>query len=244
MIKAAEKKEQVLEELRREILSLQGLRMPLQYELQDMGLGAINQAFPNHAFPVAATHEFISNTPQSGAASCGFIAGLLHVLMHKGACLWVSTRGHLFAPALAFFGIAPHQVIFVDVKTDAEAFWLIEEGLKCEALAAVVGEIRDWGFTESRRLQLAVEHSRVTGLIHRYGGITTNVACVSRWQVTPATSAAPVMVPGVGLTTWNVELLKIKNGKPGKWQIQWHPNGFNIITQQHSIRQLAARKAG
>ena len=35
--------------------------------------------------------------------------------------------------------------------------WVIEEALKCEGLAAVIGEIKELSFTQSRRLQLAVE---------------------------------------------------------------------------------------
>jgi len=243
MIKPAQK-ENVLEQLRSEILALQGLRVPLEQELRDTGLGVINKSFPNQTFPIAATHEFISDTAQNGAASSGFIAALLRVTMCKGACLWVSTRGTIFPPALVEFGVTPDQVIFVDVKTTKEALWIIEEGLKCESLAAVVGEVPELGFTESRRLQLAVEQSRVTGFIHRYANMTTNVACVSRWRITPAASEAEPMAPGVGFTSWIVELLKIRNGKPGKWHVQWNPDGFKVIQQQPAIRQLPVRKTG
>lgn len=40
---------------------------------------------------------------------------------------------------------------------------VMEEALKCGGLAAVVGEVQDISFTASRRLQLAVEQSGVTG---------------------------------------------------------------------------------
>ncbi len=244
MILPAVRKENVLEQLRREILALQGLRVPMENELRETGLGVINQSFPNQTFPVAATHEFISDTAQNGAASSGFIAALLSVLMCKGSCLWVSTRCRIFPPALQAFGVSPDQVVFIDAKTNRDALWIIEEGLKCETLGAVVGEVQELGFTESRRLQLAVEASRTTGFIHRYGGAPTNVACVSRWQIRSSISQGDSLIPGIGFPSWEVELLKIRNGKPGRWLVEWNPGGFHVIQQTERIEHLPARKTG
>lgn len=244
MGQATEIQENVVERLRREILAIQGLRVPLDNELRDIGLGMINNSFPNQTFPVAATHEFISNNAQNGAASSGFIAALLRILMGKGSCLWVSTRCRIFPPALKAFGISPDQVIFIDARTSKDALWIIEEGLKCQTLAAVVGEVQELGFTESRRLQLAVETSRVTGLIHRYGSLPTNVTCVSRWRIAPVASIGEPTIPGVGFPGWDVELLKIRNGKPGRWQVAWNPDGFKVVQQPKAIEHLPARKTG
>ena len=62
----------------------------------------------------------------------------------------------------------------------------MEEALKCDGIAAVVGEIQELSFTVSRRLQLAVEQSRVTGFILRNNPRNLNTtACVTRWKITP-----------------------------------------------------------
>lgn len=234
-----------LRQLQQEILAMQGLQQPLENECCDMGLGIISHSFPNQVFPVAATHEFISDSYQTRAASSGFMAALVGVLMRKGSCLWVSTQRRIFPPALQAFGICPDQVIFVDAHSDKEALWIMEEGLKCESLSAVVGEIGELGFTESRRLQLAVEQSRVTGLIHRYNAqLVSNLACVSRWRVRPAPSVIEAGAPGVGFPGWQVELLKIRNGRPGSWQVAWYPNGFKVAQQSPAIQYLPARKTG
>lgn len=45
--------------------------------------------------------------------------------------------------------------------------WTIEEALKCDALSALVGKVRELNLPESRRIQLAVEESKMTGLLHR-----------------------------------------------------------------------------
>jgi len=108
----------------------------------------------------------------------------------------------------------------------------MEEALKCEGLGAVVGEMQEIGFTASRRLQLAVEQSRVTGFILRHQPRNLNsVACVARWRVSPLPSGLEEGMPGVGFPRWNVELLKIRNGKPGAWPIEWSGGVFREIEE-------------
>lgn len=231
--------------LQEQILAMQGFRVPLENELQDTGLGLINTAFPHHTFPTGIIHEFISTAAEEGAATAGFMAGLLGTLMRKGCCLWVSTRRRVFPPALRLFGLAPDQVIFVDAVSNRDALWAIEEGLKCSTLAAVVGEVKDLSFTESRRLQLAVEQSHVTGFIHRNIAINPGtVASVARWRIKPLASFAPDGMPGVGFPQWQVELVKIRNGRPGVWQVQWSNSGFRITGRQKARVALPMQKAG
>lgn len=244
MNQAFGKREQ-LNALRQEILTLQGFRAPLESEQRDMGLGIINRSFPNHTFPIASVHEFISTCPEETAVTAGFISGLLGTLMNKGSCLWVSTRRTAFAPALKTFGVKPDQVIFVDAGNNKEALWIVEEGLKCETLASVVGEIPELTFTESRRLQLAVESSRVTGFIHRCTSKpVANVACISRWRIRPVESCCDSGMPGIGMAAWNVELQKIRNGKPGSWLVNWSPEGFRVVVPEVNKLSVLARKTG
>lgn len=189
----------------------------------DFGLGPINAAFPKGAFPVGTIHEFSSPDETSAAAANGFLSVLLGTLMQKGGvCLWVSMGRKLFPPALKFWGIEPHRVIFIDVRQRADVLWVMEQGLRCSALSAVVAELRDVSFAESRRLQLAVENSSVTGFLHRRQPRTENaLACVSRWKISPLPSQPADGLPGIGFPRWQVELLKIKNGRPGIWQFEW-----------------------
>ncbi|WP_300601883.1 Error-prone repair protein ImuA [Niabella sp.] len=235
----------LFQQLQEELLLLQGLRVPLDAELQDIGLGIINQSFPHRAFPVGAVHELISSSAEDAAATTGFMAGLLGTLMRKGTCLWVSRHRSIFPPALRFFGIMPDQVLFVEAPDPQQALWAIEEGLKCATLAAVVGEVGALSFTASRRLQLAVEKSRVTGLIHhRTNRITESQACVSRWRIKSIASKPPEGLPGVGFPCWNVELCKIRNGRPGRWNVQWTPQGFSVLAEQIAEQPVIIKKAG
>lgn len=200
----------------------------------DAGLGAIAHAFPERTFPIVAVHEFISPAAAEAAATNGFISGILGKLMQQGGtCLWISDRRTIYPPALTLFGIHAERIIFLDLDKQKDVLWAIEEALKCEALTAVVGELRELSFTASRRLQLAVEQSRVTGLIHRYQPRSENtVACVSRWKIRPLPSVLEDGMPGIGLPRWNVNLTKIRNGKPDTWQVEWSNGSFRLIPER------------
>jgi protein ImuA len=240
-------KSDIVEKLRRDILSLQGFRAPSYGERAHFGLGPIEAAFPNGVFPTGAVHEFLSDTSENAAATTGFMASLLSkVMQQRGACLWISTKRMVFPPALKFFGIEPDRVIFIDLHKEQDLLWAIEEALKCDALAAVVGELKEITLTESRRLQLAVEHSRVTGFLHRNNPRSANtLASVSRWKITPLPSELEAGMPGIGFPRWNVALQKVRNGEPGEWQVEWSDNEFkHIKAHKASESEVSLRSAG
>ncbi len=234
-------KNDIISQLQRDILPLQGFKQPTGTPVR-IGLGAVEDAFPNGCFPIGAIHEFIGTQPEHAAVSVGFMAGLLANLMKSGGvCVWVSTSRALFPPGLKTFGANPEHVIFIDLQKEKDLLWAMEEALKCEGLAAVVGEIQDMGFTASRRLQLAVEQSRVTGFLLRFGHRKpTANACVARWRITSLPSIQEDGLPGVGFPRWNVELLKIRNGKPGSWQVQWSAGCFQVIQEEKETIWLNA----
>ncbi len=245
MTQLAEKND-VIQQLQKEVLSLQGYKRASGSQSIKTGLGLMERAFPGKTFPIGAVHEFISNAIEDTASTNGFIAGLIGKLMQGGACLWVSSKRTIFPPALKIFGIEPERIIFIDLAKQKDVLWSIEEALKCESLAAVVGELNELSFTESRRLQLAVEQSNVTGFIHRYNPKSENtVACTTRWKVKPLASVTESGMPGLGFPRWNVQLLKVRNGKPGSWQIEWSAGNFQHIPKQvFSIPEIQTLKAG
>ena len=165
------------------------------------------------------------------AATSGFISCLFSSLMNKGGVsAWVGSSQAIFPAALKFFNVEPDKIIFINTKKPKELLWLVEEALKCEGLAAVVGEVAEVTFTESRRLQLAVEQSRVTGFLIRNNSRNINAnACTARWKISPGPSILTGDLPGIGFPAWNIELLKIRNGKPGRWQMQWAYNKLHSI---------------
>jgi protein ImuA len=196
-----------------------------------LGCTSIENAFPNSQFPLGCTHEFISSCAEDMSATNGFIAGMLSCIMQlSGVCIWISTSRTLFPASLKGFGIEPEQVIFIDLKNKRDVLYATEEALKCKKITAVISDIQYLSFKESRRFQLAAEQSRVIGFILRNNLRSVNtIACVSRWRITSAKSELPGAMPGVGFPRWHVELLKVRNGFPGSWNIEWSSNKFNEI---------------
>lgn len=223
-------KKEEIDKLRREILCLQGLDSQPCIDQPVISLGPVLDNMPARIFPTGAIHEFLSPTLTAFAAANGFISAITSFLMQSGKpCIWVSLRRTVFPPALKLFGIDPDRIVFIDVAREKEALWTIEEALKCKALGAVIGEIKELDFTQSRRLQLAVEDSRVTGFINRIDPRNIRpTASVARWQITPVSSQTIGGLPGIGFPAWKVELVKIRNGKPGCWEIEWFANAFHI----------------
>lgn len=238
-------KQDIIQQLQKEVLALQRPQKEALYNV-DTGLWEIEKAFPDHTFPLGAVHEFISYARESAAATNGFMAGLLAQLLKKGTAIWVSNKRTIFPPALIQYGIDPERLIFIDVWKQKEVLWAIEEALKCKAITAVIGELSELSFTESRRLQLAVEQSKVTGFIHRYAPKVENVtACVSRWKITPMPGTIAGGLPGVGFSKWNVQLVKVRNGKPGSWQVEWTAGRFrNVPRPTFTISETFKRKTG
>lgn len=230
-----ENKADIINTLKQQVLAMQGHRRATG-DVSQVNLGSILNAFPDKVFPTGAVHEFISQETEAAAASIGFIAGLASQLIRKdGIAFWIGPKRTIFPPALKVFGIKPQRLVFVELPKPKECLWAIEEILKCKAVSAVIGEVKDLSFADSRRLQLAVENSHVTGFIHRFKPRNENpVACVTRWKVAPLPSAE-VDIPGVGIPRWQIDLTKVRNGRPGSWQIEWIEKTFHEITQPGHI---------
>lgn len=241
-----ESKKDIVSRLQKDILRWQGFAPLPANESKGIGLGPLETAFPHGTFPTGTIHEMICPTPEQAAATGGFMSGILaSLMMHDGACLWISTFRKLFPPSLKNFNVDPDRLIFVDVQREKDVLWAMEEALKCEGLAAVIAEVREISFAQSRRLQLAVESSRVTGFLLRNDprklAATT---CSARWQITPLPSEPEEGLPGVGFPRWQVELLRVRNGNPGSWKLEWANGKFIPVEERIKIIQLPQRKVG
>jgi len=239
-------KANIISALRKDILSLQGIRHDSNNSRLDKTIGILKNAFPDNSFPIGVMHEFIVESAEDAVVTNAFVASIVNPLMFDcGPVIWIGNNAVVFPPALKAFGIAPEKIIFIELKKEKEMLWVIEEALKCEGLAAVIGEIKELSFTQSRRLQLAVEKSKVTGFIIRNNPRVINItACVTRWKITSLPGENVGHLPGVSFPRWNVELLKVRNGKPGAWQIEYNAGRFRYNHKIAAIAQQLQQKTG
>lgn len=196
-------------------------------------------------FPLGAVHEFICNDITSNAASTGFISALLQQLMNNhGVAVWLASSQIYFPPALTLYGLYPEKIIFIQLSDQEQIVYAMEEALKCEGISAVVANVRELNFKQSRRLQLACEKSRVTGFVlcNKPRRINTT-ACVARWEVIPSVSINENNLPGVGFPSWHIQLQKVKNGKPGNWTYAWEGGALTHIPQKQNEYFIQQKKA-
>lgn len=224
-------KKDIINSLQRQLNTMSGVQLGGEGLTRANPLPFMRMHFPQDCFPTTCIHELLCQTPECFAASGAFAAGVLSACVpEQGIVVWISRRQQIFPPALVQYKVLPHRVVFVQVANEKEARWSTEEALKCEGLAAVVAEVEEFGYKQSRRLQLAIEKSKATGFIFNTSKLPENNTSTARWKIVPV-SAAKTNLPGMGHPLWKVELLKMRNGKTGYWLVEWNGECF---VERHS----------
>jgi len=214
-----------LARLRQSLARLQGGHGGLPF-----GVAGIDAVLPD-GLARGALHEVSGFGPaaEEAAEATAFIAGILARLTPERPVLWCLRRRDLHVLGLARHGLAPGRLILVQARSDAELLWAMEEGLKCRALAAVVGELDELTLAASRRLQLAAEGSGVTAFVLRRQSRAAAVplmmeaarplAAVTRWRIA-ALPGRPQGEPGLAPERWLVELWRCRGGVPARWVVE------------------------
>ena len=217
--------------LRSKIQELEGFKptrasSPVSFDIKE-----IDRSLPGEILPLGAVHELVSHQNETAAAATGFMAAILgKISKDDGVIIWISKKRTVFPPGLARFGINTDRIVFVDLGREQEILWATEEALRTKGIASVVSEISDVDITATRRMQLAVEQSGVTGFLLRANPKKTSASsCVTSWRVRSLPTAFDDAMPGVGYPRWEIELARARNGKPGKWQVEWKESEFHLI---------------
>ncbi len=171
--------------------------------------------------PAGATlSEVFAASARDGGAT-GF---LLAQLPRSKPMLWVQERmamleaGRIYPPGLGV------ELIHVAARDARAALWAMEEGLRCSALGAVIGEI--WGdpkaldFTATRRLAVAAERHGVAAYLIRLGGHANLSGARMRWRVASAPSITHPLDPKApGQPAWDADLFRARGFTPGRWTV-------------------------
>jgi protein ImuA len=173
----------------------------------------------------ATLAELFADSPRD----CGWAGFLLPQLPAAGPLLWVQERmavleaGRVHPP-----GLPGHALIHVEARDSREALWAMEEGLRCAAVGAVIGEI--WGdpaaldFTATRRLAVAAERTGVAAFLIRLGGHANLSGARARWRVASAPSLPHPFDPRApGAPAWTCELFRARGRPPGRWVVSHEP---------------------
>jgi protein ImuA len=177
----------------------------------------------------------------------GFAFALLARLQTPAPIVWCVTRqqvgdhGSLYAHGAERYGLSPSQIVFCKVDHPLHLHFALEEALKTEGVAAVMGEGPLPSFTGSRRLSLLTKtHQKPCLLLNPQAGSGRGSAAQTRWQVKPIPGETDPLDPfGPGLPTWLVALARVRGGHPSShpWRVVWDE-------QTHSFREAAAFRGG
>ncbi|HEY3919036.1 MAG TPA: hypothetical protein VGL83_14670 [Stellaceae bacterium] len=235
-----------LVELRHYLAAAEGLGQTAGSVLP-FAIPAIDSALPWGGLPLAALHAVESAGAGKDGAAAMFLAGILARLAPARPVLWCLPQADLHAPGLALAGLAAARLLLVRVPQEREILWVLEEGLRSRALAAVVGEVDALSIAASRRLQLAAENSGVTAFVLQRSGeqAAAASAAVTRWRVAALPSAPAVGEPGIGQALWRVELLRCRGGMPAAWEVEacnaaGHVALSAALADRPAVRQLRA----
>ncbi len=190
-----------------------------------------------------ALHEVCGSGPGDTGAATGFALALLRQLSvvdtdtdkkEARPVLWcqnTSARreyGPVYSHGLRSFGLDPGRFVFVDVRRDTDLLWAMEEGVRTGCLGAVVGEVDDATFTQTRRLSLMAGNGRTPALLMRPHNRLAATAAHTRWRISAAVGAPDVFdIRAPGAFRWQIELARCRGGRPGSWHVDWinHLNG-------------------
>lgn len=164
---------------------------------------------------------------------------LLQAARHPGPLVWI-LPGH--APDLPMLRGLPNGVgerlHLIRPAGETDLLWCVEEALRAAPIGFVIAEPeKPMSLTAGRRLQLAAEAGRTTGLmlIREDGGSN---ACETRWRCEPNAGSADST-----LHRWEVN--KNKQGTLGHWILNWNgaSAAFHLVSAAGE-RQQPAGTAG
>lgn len=184
--------------------------------------------------------ELFAASPRD-AGWAGFLLGQVDRLPHGRPLLWVQERmailegGRVHPP-----GARLPNLIHIEARDARAVLWAMEEGLRCAALGAVIGEI--WGdpaaldFTATRRLAVAAERHGVAAYLVRLGGRANLSGARFRWRVASSPSLPHLLNPRApGAAAWDCELFRARGAPPGRWTLTYEPEdqsaagGFHLV---------------
>jgi protein ImuA len=217
----------VLELLRGQVRALEGgvaaaRSLPL-------GVPALDARLPGGGLRLAALHEVEGARDEwDDAPAAGFCLALAAPLAAAlgRPLLWVARRPDLDGAGLAAMGLDPGRLIFAQADGEREVLWALEQGLRCTALAGVVGEVAEPAATAGRRLQLAAEAGGVTAFLLRRRFAPVRRApppsvALTRWRVAALPSGAAPLEDLPGRPRWRVELRRCRGAAPASFLMEW-----------------------
>jgi protein ImuA len=202
-----------------------------------LGLAEVDRCLPAEGLAVAGLHDITPNAYGDFPAACGFALALavrrLAEAQERRPVLWCRLEteqreyGYCFGHGVTGLGVPRARFLTLSLRHPVALLWTFEEALKSGCLSVVLGDVavQYADLTATRRLALAGQAGKASGLAvltRNYPGSTASVSrwCVATSRSTPVQSAQPE-THAPGPPAWAVSLTRIRGGRPGSWLLNW-----------------------
>jgi len=204
-----------------------------------------NWKLPAQSEPILS--ELFATSPRDG----GWAGFLLPQIDPAKPLLWVQERMAILESGRVHpAGLGAIEIIHVEARDARDALWAMEEGLRCPALSAVIGEI--WGdpavldFTATRRLAVAAERRQVPCWLVRMNGAANLSGARMRWRIASGPSLPnPLDFKAPGAPAWDTELFRARGLPPGRWSVVHEADRFHRLAEpgDRALAQGERRRA-
>ncbi len=193
-----------------------------------LGIAAVDAALGG-GLARGALHEIAAASEAHLPAATGFALAL--AAHAQARVVWIAEdmalaeSGAPYGPGLDAFGLAPERLLTVSVAHARDLLWAMEETLRCRAVGAVIGEVRDSAVitVALRRLSLAAAESGTLALLLRAAPADEASTAATRWIVGAAPNAC-----------FAVELVRNRRGPLGVWILEWSDSDERFLLATHA----------
>ena len=234
-----------LRTLRRTVANLEHFSgLPTEH-MRPLGISALDSALGG-GLSRQALHEIYPAAPIHFGAASGLALSL--AVRAGQATLWIQSdfagreTGFPYAPGVDVFGLPAERLLVLRVPRAIDALFAMEEALKCRALGGIVTELTDDGsadLTATRRLSLAARNGSTLGLLLRHCAPLATSAAATRFEITAAPSKHDGY-GGLGVTTFQLSLVKNRRGPCGRWTLSWDHHDHVFRPAAHSLGLASA----
>jgi len=146
--------------------------------------------------------------------------------------------GAPYGGGLAALGFAPSDWLFVETARASEALWAMEEGLRSQSLALVIGVTSEVELTPARRLSLAAAENETPCLLVTDPRLSPAGSTATRWRIEACPSGRhPFNASAPGARRYGVVLERCRH-RP--MTHEHHPLWLEWSDETHRFRMAAA----
>jgi protein ImuA len=194
----------------------------------------IDRWLPYGGVPLGSIHEVKGASLVSAVAFSAVLSA--RMARDEGNILYIAPDRSHYPLGLLPYGVNLDHVVYAFAKRQQSLIEAVLEALRCPQVSSVMALVDHLDLTGSRKLQLAAEASGATGFLIGNAKDRSIAAPITRWKVSPARGR---LGQKLAESTWVLDLLYSRGGRPGQWIVEWNGEELQTILSRpvQQVRQ-------